>query len=310
MVFTIDLSPSHFYYPPNTEGGGAYTDEQIEDAVRYAVTETMKRMTHKLTRMTTNWKSENVPKFTSNFSKDQQLGLKKLDRVPITFELEKKRIWNLGISVWDLLDTGARQHYIKQKIKENLSFTGWRKDTRLESAEQSYRKKYNVGRLIRFTPPRGKVPTVGFEEIVGRRFTGRYLRPYLDTVTVGRHKRASRPGKWPPTYLAATVPDRYVSRKAKHLGNTRVAVRYTGDKKKEGVNHPGFKKRDLTDTLLYGTLETDGAGVDLDDFYFDALTKRLNETDGDRSPKFFVEGGKVNYAVKRYIKAQRRTQDE
>ena len=299
MTFTIDLSDD-FFFPPDSIDGGAFSAEQISEAVRFATRETMRRMNTKLRRMTTHWKQSNVPHFESNFDIDQQLGLKQLDRQPIEFTLANTRLWNL-------LDAGAPPHRIKERFAQALRFTGWHEDPSAklrrgyQTLQQRYRHQYKLDRIVT-------------RDVVQGGVYRRVRTPALSTVTIGRHKRASRT-QYPPTYLSMTVPQRFVSRRPKYLGNAKIHVAYKHSAE-GGLRHPGFEGRGLTETLVYGRFE--GGGGDLADFYERTLRNKLEQSAGfvpkpprfayeriaslrkDQREYFLAGDGKISYAVQRY----------
>ena len=250
-----------------TIGGVTYNREEVANAIRLAIRDTMRQYTNRVNTLTFYWKPENKPQFASNFRAEQQLGLQTIESQPIVFVLENTRIWGL-------VSAGSPEHEIKPKPgNTSLRFTGWEAliDYGRTTAGGNFyiagTRSVDIGRSFRARAG-----------AAGRGSLGRVRTARLASAQQQRGRRSTSPS-YPPTYIPATKPLVYSSgAPPRALGNATIRLR-ANSREPDGlpvVHHPGFEGRNLTGILL-GT-HGRAPGGDLNDYYANQVYVRLDQT--------------------------------
>lgn len=236
-----------------TVGGISYSPEDVSNAVRLAIRDTMRQYTKRVDTLTFYWKPENKPTFISNFRPEQQLGLHALESGPVIFVLD-------NTDIWGLVSAGSPAHQIKPKPGNSLlRFTGWDAETGVTGID--------IGRSFRSRAAAARRGSLG-------RARGARLG---DVSRVRSYDEAE--GSFPPTYIPSTRPNVYSSgAPPQALGNATIRLTHNSREfdRRPVVNHPGFEGRNLTGILL-GT-HGNAPGGDLIDFYSNQVYVRLDQT--------------------------------
>ena len=304
MPFEAVIGDFNEHLAGETIGGVVVNEEQVSEAVRFAIRDTMRRYSDRVKKLTFSWKPENKPIFESNFDPQRQLGLVALDSNPVIFNLTNTRIWGI-------VSAGSIEHKIFPKYGNSLlRFTGWDPDF-LEKGNtpRGRRKAVPVDIDRSFASTRGSLR---------RSSLGREQLTRLNATNAQRRRREKRPS-YPQTYIPSTKPNTFNSARSRHLGNATIRLTFNKDNPLglPHVDHPGFEARNLTGMLL-GTHGSPPGG-DLSEFYFDQVFARLQQEAGvsfDRTPgagqlfgrrEFVVEqgsdlfrGGRTTFATSRF----------
>lgn len=313
MPFRIEDFNFKEWLDPEGSGVPVLTDAEVAEAIRESVLVVMTEYNTRLNRIVGAWKPYNKPRFAPNVSVERQLGLHSIESNPIEFHLEND-------SIFHLVSVGVNRTYPIRARADGpgyLAFIGWEGKT---AGESTTREKRRIRRNRAGFESR-RVEKVGTTKRRARGAAGVFYDGPRDLTQLGRFNQAEAvraKGKvsqsFPPTWLPASKPGSFSSRKPAYLGNTVVGVRPAkGNFDTVLVHHPGFTGRGFEEELASPTSSLSRVG-NLDDYYLDQVTARLERAAGRRltggiAPQirgakrpFFLEGGKKNFAVKSFIK--------